>query len=164
MAILPHITTVGILAVLLTGCLDTGKDPALAPPNTPPVSGEAIVKHKDSVSDKDSAEMIGNLPSPVYEFGDYYRYIEREGLPTMQGDSLRVWISYSGCGPGAPFTLQHARTGGSSHEVWLYKQPGTTCAAVMADKNRGFKLPAEIAAGDTVRLIKPGGGSITLGD
>jgi hypothetical protein len=46
-------------------------------------------------------------------FGDPYTLHQSDGFPYLQGDSLFVWISYTGCG-GETVSLEYFRTGPSS--------------------------------------------------
>jgi hypothetical protein len=88
-------------------------------------------------------------------FGYGYKLVEDDGLPYIKNDSLYVWTVYSGCSGGHDFTLQYTRTGSSSFEVWLFKENGEDCFAVVGDKNRLFKIPDEIKNAQSITLIQP---------
>ncbi len=87
-------------------------------------------------------------------FGYSYNLAEKDGYPYLQGDSLHVWVGYSGCDPDVDFSLEHARTGPSFYEVWLFKEEETDCAAAWIEE-RAFKVPDEVRHAQSVRIIKP---------
>ncbi len=92
--------------------------------------------------------------SEDFRFGYSYNLIVSDSLPRLQGDSLYVQVSYSGCGPGHAFTLESSQAGPSSYEIWLFKENAEDCLAALGE-TRAFKVPDEVRDAQSVELVTP---------
>ena len=85
-------------------------------------------------------------------FGETYA-LAMDPLPSLDGASLTVTLSYRGCSAGDTFVLEH-RKRGSATEVWLRKPEVENCGAFFREA-RTFVLPDAIAAAAPLYLLSP---------
>lgn len=140
---LASLIVAGILAVAFTACNLSSPDGAGQRSLGP---SEAASSYADSL---ESFALGG------------YMIVEREGVPRLEGDSLYVMISYSGCGPGFDATLEYVKTGPSSYELGLYQERVTTCAMPWSE-TKAYKVPDEVRDAQSVRLVVPDGRRVAL--
>ena len=127
-----------------------------------PLGGCMLPSDQDVLAADRDVDQIGTpsdqeagSETPVYEFGAGYRLVVNDGMPLLQGDSLHVDLGYD-CSRAA-FTLEHFKTADTAYEVWLnmpLSQVRPQCAVPIVERH-AFKLPAAIAAAQSVVLVAP---------
>lgn len=85
-------------------------------------------------------------------FGETYALL-LDPVPSIQGASLTVTVSYRGCSGGDEFTIEH-RVRSRATDVWLRKTGLESCGAFFRE-SRTFTLPAAVADAAPLYLLSP---------
>ena len=81
----------------------------------------------------------------------------------LEGNVLRVWLRYGGCGDNAPFELRHHTSDGAT-KVWLWRlgSPASGGCDMGITEHRKFPLPPELHDVRPLTLLTPDGRQIVL--
>ena len=121
-------------------------------------------REKRWVQKLEEEEVIHN--AQLNRFGYSYSIIASESgnFPIIEDDSLKVEITYGGCGPGHEYSLEYEARGASSFDLWLFKKtPDEPCRAILRD-TRAFKIPQELMNAQNLVLLNPVNERIILRD
>ena len=104
----------------------------------------------------------GAVEDAPVDFGNgYYRVVEGDGRPALDGDRLRVDVQYGGGCTEHAFEPR-ARTRGGAAEVWLVHDSGGDSCLALVGTALDLPLPREASGARRVSLLTPGGAAVRL--
>lgn len=130
-SIRPYSFLLAIFALLLVSCNDDDDDDS---PTSPP-------------------------PPPTIEFGATYEVLNdnliQDGNPILVGDSVSIFVGYSGCADNHEFAFRTRVLSDTRAEVWLEKITEDESCSAFFILNEVHRVPFSVLERDEIFLVGP---------